>query len=136
MAEVFSFSEGSAYLWTGNSTTSALVSFMRNVNLTLTVSRHSYRVPFAVKRTWTELERLADLNIGMAYCDKTGLKFLQESTGGQVHAHITHTVPTLSVSGGFLLYTGTMNNGVFNGSEGQGEQALGLSFLFERWTAY
>src|SRR5574337_638500 len=134
MAEVFSFSEGSAYLWTGNSTTSALVQFTRNVTIGMVKSRHSYRVPFASQRTWIDLETIANMNIGMAYSEKTGLKFLQEATGGQVHAHIFHIVPNVNVSGGYFLYTGTINDGTFAGSDGQGEQALGLNIIFERFT--
>jgi hypothetical protein len=136
MAEVFSFSEGSALFWTGNSTTSALMPFTRTVRVNLSIDRHSYRVPFSTQRTWTELERAATLNAGQAFSDKTGLHFLTQATGGQVHAHITHIVPGANISGGIFLYTGTLSNGSFDGSEGQGEQGLGLVFTFERWTAY
>lgn len=136
MAEVFSYSEGSAYVWTGNSTTSALLTFTRGVRIGLSVTRHSYRPPFSAARVWTELERQATLNVGMAYSEKTALKFLTEATGGQVHCHVTHLVPNVGVSGGFFMYTGTLADGNFAGTEGQGEQAINFNATFERWTGY
>lgn len=136
MAEVFAWNEGSAYLWTGNSTTSALFKFTRGIRLGLSINRHSYRVPFATVRTWTEIERQAVLNVTQAYSEKTGLSFLYAGTGGQIHAHVFYLTPGPGVSGGFILNTGTLSDGTFDGNEAQAEQPLGLSMTFERWTAY
>ena len=135
MTEVFTWPEGSAYIWSGNSTTSALLTFARNATVVASVTRHAYRPPFAAARVYTEIDRRATLTIGQAFSQKDLLGYTQNAAGGIVHCHVKYTVPAVGISGGMFLWTGSIESNSINGSDG-GEVALSIQGTFDNWSAY
>ena len=135
MAEVFTFPEGSAYLWTGNSTTSALLVFVRGVTVSPKVDRHDYRAPFATTWTYTEIQRRADLTISQAYSDPTAIRFLQNAGGGAVHCHLKHIIGGNNGSAGIFLYTGSLRDMNIN-ETGPGEIGVSFNGTFDTFSAY
>ena len=135
MAEVFTFPEGSAYLWTGNSTTSALLVFVRGASVQEDVDRHRYRIPFSVNWTYTEISRGATLSISQAYSDPTAIRFFQNAAGGQVHCHLKHIIGGNNGSAGIFLYTGSLETQSLN-ERPAGEIEISVNGLFDNFSAY
>jgi hypothetical protein len=135
MAEVFTWAEGSAYFWSGNSSTSARLSFARNATVATTVSRYRYRVPYASTWTYIEIDRGADLSISQGFSDKSLLNYHQNAAGGVVHCHIKNVVGTTGTSGGIFLWTGEIKSLSVGGGDGS-EMAVSLAAHFDNWSAY
>jgi hypothetical protein len=133
MAEVFTWPEGSAYFWSGDSTNSALLTFAQNATVSLSIARFSYRPPTATQRTYIELNRQAALSISQGFSQKSMLNYGQNAAGGAIHCHITHG--NVGTSGGMYLWTGEIQNMNIAGIDGQAI-TLSMQAQFEKWSAY
>lgn len=135
MAEVFQWAEGSAYIWTGNSTTSALLSYCRNISNTRTRAYQHYRPPHASTYTDYALSSAASLSVSQAYSQLNAIKLFEGAVGGDVHMHLKHVVTNVGNSGGVFLYSGNFQN---VGLAAQEDALLitNLSMTFQTWSAY
>lgn len=135
MAEVFHWSEGSAYIWTGNSTTSALLSYCRNITNTRTRTYQHYRPPHASTYTDYALTSAATLSMSQGYSQLNAIKLFELAVGGDIHMHLKHVVNSVGNSGGVFLYSGNFQN---VGLSEQDESLLitNLSMTFQTWSAY
>ena len=137
MAEVFVWPEGSAYLWTGNSSTSALVTFATRATVSPSIERYSYRAPYATTYTHIELDRRMRLSISQAWSpdSKTLANFLQNAAGGAAHCHVFALTPGVSGSGGWFGWTGVLEAGDLSTEDG-GVHPFNINGWFEAWSAY
>ena len=135
MAEVYSWSEGSAYFFTGAGGQSALATFARDVNLTLTRQWHKYRPPRTTTYSKRVLSQQATLSFGQLYSQFKLIQMFESATGG-IHCHIEHMVTGGVVqTGGFYLYTGELQSLSHNGSEGN-LLNISLQGSFDVWSAH
>jgi len=133
--EVFSFREGSAYFWTGNATNSALLRYVRNINVTLSSGYHEYRPPYgAYTYVPTGFEGRVDIDQG--YMQKDLVKFFRNAAAGTVHAKIIHVIPGAGGSAGFVLWSGAFTQLRFGGMTNDGEQSLSVGAFFRAWTGW
>lgn len=136
MPETFNFSDGGAWVWTGDSTTSAELNFARNVSVTLASGRSGYRAPFSNQYTYIATGFIARVNMAAAYSDKNVIALFTGHAGGDFHMHVKHLTPNVNESGGFFLYTGLINQVTFNGTDGSPEQSLSFVAEFRAWLGY
>ena len=134
MAEVLTFYEGSAWLYTGNASSNA--AYVRNVQVTLAVGRESYRPPQGATWTYIETGREATLSITQARGARDWLTLHQNATGGAVIAHIKSVAPVVSASGGVWLFTGEITTVSENQADGSPENSLAVQATFKNWSAY
>lgn len=135
MAEVFIWPEGSAYIWTGNSTTSALLSYCRNITNTRTKTYQHYRPPHQGTYTDYVLTSAATLSMGQGYSQLNAIKLFELASGGEVHMHLKHVIPNVSFSGGVFLYSGNFLN-VNYAAQDDAILFTNLSMNFQAWSAY
>ena len=109
MAEVYSWAEGSAYFWTGGSSTSALVAYARNITLTRKVTYQKYKPPHATVYTNYPIGSAAQLTIGQLYTDPTMQKVFNSASGGGLHVHLKNLIGATNQSGGVFLYSGNFD---------------------------
>lgn len=132
MGEVFTFSEGRLYIWTGSHTASGMsVAFVEQVSVNLTTQWGNQRSVGTGRHEWV-IDQRADLQIGKAYAN-ADLYALLNATG-VVHIKVEHeNVP--AGSAGFILYSGRLDNLSVNGSQGaiMQENLVGHAY---QWTGY
>jgi hypothetical protein len=131
MAEVYTFAEASAYAWTGS--TSGILAFVQNAQITLEVGRHSYRSPGATTRTYIETGRQARVTIERMRSDTRLAVLMQNSTGGSLHVHLK--AAHLGLSAGFFLWSGELQSLSHNEREG-GAWTENVMGVFQAWSAY
>lgn len=134
MSEVFSFNEGSAYIYTGAGAQSALALFARNIALQTNNRWHKYRPPRSTTYVSTLVEQEATLSIGQLHSQLALIQIFESATAG-VHVHLKHLVPSLNVSGGWRLFSGRLNNVGLGESDG-GMNTVSLQGDFNVWSAY
>jgi hypothetical protein len=137
MAEILSWAEATAQLWSANGSTVTVV-YCRDVQATLQRESYPYRPPFATTHTHVDLQRrVATVSVGAA--ESPGLQSLKAmayaAALGTVHAHIFALTPGLNTSGGVYAYSGTLSLSL-GASEGEGEQRLILALQAYDWSAY
>ena len=135
MAEVFAWSEGSAYFFTGAGGQSALATFARNIGLTLNREWNKYRPPRQTNYIKKVVSEQATLTCGQLYSQFDLIQMFESATGG-IHCHIEHMVTGGVVqTGGFYLYSGELNSLAHNGSDGN-LLNLTLQGSFNVWSAH
>ena len=135
MSEVYVFEEGSAYFWTGSSSTSALVAYVQNVKARLTITYTSYKPPHATTYTTYAIGSGAQLTIGELYNNATLGKIFNSATGGGIHVHLKHSVGGITQSGGIFLYSGYLPS--YDISESPGAADIeNLQGNFPTWSIY
>jgi hypothetical protein len=131
MAEIFSFPEGSAYLYTAGG--SAVGTYVRNADAQCASQRHSYRPPLSTTRTYVPLDKNARLTIQQAQSQVAWKKLAHDATGGSVHCHLKWVNPGTNASAGVWLYTGEIvQMGIADGDE----SIVNIQATFENWSAY
>ena len=136
MAEVLTFAEGTAQIGAGGFTTEV---YVRDVQITPQRRTYRYRAPFAATYTHVNMQD-TPCTMSMALADSphaTALKaLLYGATPGSVQIHVFAKTPNVNTSGGWYGYSGTLDAGGFNASEGNAEQRVEVQGWFSVWTAY
>lgn len=135
MAEVFQWAEATAYIWTGNSTTSALLTFCRNTVNTRQRTYVHYRAPKATAYTDYAIASGANLTIGQAYSQFAAIQLFEGVVGGDVHVHLKHATPNVGTTAGVFLYSGNFASVELNEQEDQ-LIVNNLAMTFPSWSAY
>ena len=135
MAEVYSWAEGSAYIWTGGATNSALAAYARNIVVNRQMRYTSYKAPHATTYTQYPIGSAVTLTIGQLYADATMQKMFDSATGGGYHVHLKHLVGGVNQSGGTFLYSGVLSTLDNGGSEGQ-IYTQTINGTFPTWADY
>lgn len=135
MAEVYSWYEGSAYIWTGSSSTSALVAYARNIQVTRKIVYQHYKPPHATVYTNYPVASAATLSIGQLYADATLQKMVNSATGGGYHVHLKNLIGATNQSGGTFLYSGNIDTIDIGGNDNQ-ISTLSINGNFPSWGDY
>lgn len=135
MAEVYTWPEGSAYFWSGNSTTSALATYARNIAHTRRKVFTSYRAPHGATYSGYNYASAATLTIGQLYSQLNLVNYFEAAPVNGFHAHLMHSAGGIGQTGGVFLYSGTIHEVSLNGSDGQ---VFNHTFQaqFPTWSAY
>ena len=135
MAEVYSWAEGSAYIWTGGASTSALLAYARNITVTRQVTYAHYRPPKTTTYVNYPHTSGATLSIGQLYADATLQKMFNSATGGGYHVHLKNLVGGINQSGGTFLYSGNLTTIDIGGADGA-LSTLSINGIFPSWGDY
>lgn len=113
MAEVFSWVEGQVYIWTGNSTVSAVNAYIQNTNC---VEQYGWNNRRLVTGTYQDVLTgyRADVQIGAMFTpDATIQKFARATA--LTHMHFRHS--SLAGTAGYFLWSGRIDRIEHIGSE-------------------
>ena len=135
MAEPFSWTEGSIYLWSGSTTASAsaLVGYATDSTVTLMKGWDTQQTLTGTYLNNKTGQR-ADMTIGALYMtDNSGITTLFDSETA-VHIHIRHSA-IVGPSAGVFLWSGRLDTLNFNGTEGQLYQ-MSVTYHANLWSAY
>lgn len=107
MSEVYTFSEGRLYLWTGSHTASGMsVAWCENVNVSIDNTWGYQRSIGTARYEWLQDSR-ATISIGRAYSNDNRVWALV--TAENVHMKIEHENQPAG-SAGFIFYSGRIDN--------------------------
>jgi len=129
MAETFSFAEGPARFVTGGATAS--VTYVRNVQGTLSVGYYTYRPPFSTVRKYIETGRDATVTIGQVYSQKDIGAMFDGATAGGVHMQLVHVAA--GVTGSIWFYSGVIDSHAINGADNDVMQRT-IVGRFQTWS--
>ena len=107
MSEAYSFNEGSAWVWTGNSTTSALFTYAVDVSVTFSKRRSSARAPYANQYTFVPIDSMARATINQMKSQLTARALFLNGADGDIHVKTKSVQPGQNVSAGWLLWSGS-----------------------------
>lgn len=134
MSEVYSWTEGSLYLYTGSATASAVVTYAENSHLTLMRGWDNRANLSGNYRDHLTGQR-ADLTIQTMLSNDWRAVLMYESATA-VHLHIKQIKPSyMTASAGVWLYSGRVDSLQFNGSRNQA-YTFSLSYHCNAWSAY
>ena len=136
MAEVLTFAEGTAQIGAGGFVTQV---YVRDVRVNAERRTYRYRAPFSTTYTHVNLQD-NPCTMSMTVADSphaTGIKaLLHNATPGTVQVHVLAKTPGVNTSGGWYGYSGTLEAGGLQASEGDVEQRIEVNGWFSTWTAY
>lgn len=135
MAEVYSWAEGSVYVWTGGASTSALIAYARNVTVTKQITYQHYKPPHSTTFVNYPIASGVTLTIGQMYTDSTLQLMFNSATGGGYHVHVKNVVGGITQSGGIFLYSGNLNTNDIGTTEGA-ISTLAVNGIFPSWSDY
>ncbi len=133
MPEVFVWSEGQIYLWTGTATASALIGYAQNIQAPLVRGwandpslAGNYRDHLTGQR--------ADVLLGALYTPDATIQKI-EASATAVHMKLVHTLAGDMGSAGVILYSGRIDSLTYAGSENN-PYTYTLSYHANRWSAF
>jgi len=134
MAEVFAFSEGALFLWTGSLTASGSVplAFVQNVSLSEQVTNATYQTLNGRFHN-VETESRYLLSIGQGYAPSAIRGFYRQYVSGTASGVPVHYAVEHSANGvweKFIGYSAYIDNFAINGSEGQ---LMGFTLQAHGW---
>lgn len=113
MSEIFTWMEGQAFLWSGNSTVSALTAYIQNTTLNAQFGWLNRRLVTGTYQDLLTGQRF-DLQVGGMYMpDATIQKFALQTA--LVHVHLRHS--SLGGTAGTFLWSGRIDSLQVVGSE-------------------
>lgn len=113
MPEVFAWREGQCFVWTGNSTVSALTAYAQNINASIAYGWNNRRLVTGTYQDVLTGQR-ADVQIGAMYTpDATIQKFA--ALTALTHMHLRHS--SLGGTAGIFLWSGRIDRIDLQGSE-------------------
>lgn len=114
MAEVFAWREGQVYVWTGNSTVSALTAYAQNINASLVYGWNNRRLVTGTYQDVLTGVRV-DVQIGAMYTPDAILQKFALLTA-ETHLHLRHS--SLGGTAGIFLWSGRIDRIDIQGNEG------------------
>jgi len=135
MTEVFSHNEASAWVWTGDSTTSALFTYVQSQAITFNKQHSSARAPFANQYTYVEIGNLARVNITQMKSQHTAKALILNAAYGALHMKTKSVQPGQGISAGWLLWSGALL-AVRDESNAGGIDSMGFDATFQTASAY
>jgi len=129
--EVFTFPEGTLWLSTAAGA-SALMEFVRDVQVDLQIGIYKYRPPMASNYVHQETGRVATLSFTQAHSQKSALLMFASATT-TVNATVGGYISGHNYSYTINLWTGVLNNGSIADSEGQDETRASIRGTFENF---
>ena len=133
--EVFSFNEGSAWVWTGNSTTSALFTYVQSQAVTFAKQRTSARAPFSNQYTYVDIDSIARMSISQMKSQHTARMLFLNAAAGDLHMKTLSVQPGINESAGWFLWSGTMLSHRDESQAGNID-TMGFDVMFQSASAY
>jgi hypothetical protein len=133
MAEVYNFPEGTAWVWTGDSTNSAALTFATEQSITINRGSQSYREPFSNQYTYVRSGEVARGNFSQLHSQKNLKSLFAGTNPGEFHMHVSER--HLSVSAGFRLWSGEIASLSWNSTPGD-NSTLNIQVFFGTASAY
>ena len=135
MAEVYSFNEGSGWVWTGNSTTSALFTYVVDAAVQFTKRRNSARAPYSNQYTYVPIDNMARVTVNQMKSQITARALFLNGADGDIHVKTKSVQPGQNVSAGWLLWSGTFLSTRDNSVAG-GIDTISHDAIFQTASAY
>jgi hypothetical protein len=129
--EVFTFPEGTLWLATAAGA-SALIEYVRDVQVTMTVGFYKYRPPMSTAYILIETGRVGTLSCTMAHSQKTALLMFASATT-TVNATVAGYISGQNFSTTINLWTGVLNEGGVSDGEGRDETRASIRGTFENF---
>ena len=131
MREAVAFAEGSARIWTGSANARAFL-LVSDVSVTFTNGWMNYQTLDGSYHDIYSGQRV-DVTVGAAMSyDMTMDRMFRSATA--VHMEIYHGTP-ISVSAGWVIYSGRMDSLAYRGSDGQ-VMTYSMTYHANLWSGY
>jgi hypothetical protein len=133
MSEAFSWPEGNLYLITGSATASALLGYVKSLQLNPFRGWENYQT---LDGTWHNRQtgRRIDVSVSLAHTvDNAILDAVFDASHTAVHLH--HVAAYTGVSAGCIMYSGVIDTLSTNGNEGD-LFVRQFTYHCNNWSAY